>query len=186
MSRWRYLSLSNSTIRASRFSFSLDGITGVISISVNISSIQFARYPLSPANAIDPVTRLPWLSTNSESVPVRRSIKEVFSWTCPAVISNCSGKPLASQKSDGFLWKNRLDISQERDPPVLWGRFFPPPLAHLAALTIEPSIHQGSASSSSRQFGTAKRNDAILMLRQTWRATPLILEELKLRLRRIN
>ena len=51
MFRSRYASLSNATGLASRASFIFDGITGVMSNSNRYSSIQFARYPLSAANA---------------------------------------------------------------------------------------------------------------------------------------
>lgn len=110
----RYFSLSNSTSRASRSSFSFEGITGVISMSVSISSIQFARYPLSPAIAIGHATALPLLAVNSTSVPLSRSTREVFSWACPAVISKCSGKPLASQIRCIFVEK------PPRDRPRAW------------------------------------------------------------------
>jgi hypothetical protein len=41
--------LSNSTGRVERSSFAFDGITGTIPSLIRYSSIQSARYPLSPA-----------------------------------------------------------------------------------------------------------------------------------------
>ena len=58
MLRRRYASRSNSTGRAERSSFSFDGITGLIPNSNRNSSIQSARYPLSPGQGDRPRDRL--------------------------------------------------------------------------------------------------------------------------------
>src|SRR4051812_29166576 len=59
MLRLRYASRSNPTGQASRSSFAFDGITGVMPNSDSNSSIQSARYPLSPAKAMGHATGPP-------------------------------------------------------------------------------------------------------------------------------
>jgi hypothetical protein len=49
--------------------------------------IHSERYPLSPAILIGHVIAWPSLPVTCSSVPLRRSMSEVFSWACHGVIS---------------------------------------------------------------------------------------------------
>ena len=91
MLRRRYASRSNSTGRADRSSFSLDGITGLIPNSNRYSSIQPARYPLSPARATGQATGAPPASRTTSSAPTSSGTKAVLSCACPAVRWKWSG-----------------------------------------------------------------------------------------------
>ncbi len=75
---WRYASRSNSTGRASRLSFSLEEITGMISIFSKHSSIQSARCPLSPARATGQATGSPSPSNTAASVPFSTETRAVL------------------------------------------------------------------------------------------------------------
>ena len=83
--RCRYFLLLNVTGRASRSSFSFEGITGMISSSIKQSSIQSARYALSPARATGHAIGSPSVSRTSASVPLSKGTKAVDSWSWPGV-----------------------------------------------------------------------------------------------------
>jgi len=98
MFRALYISRSNSTGRASRSSFSLLGMTGVISNSRRYSSIQSARYPLSPAIATGHAMRCPASSKRFASAPSKSVSTKVDSCACPGDKWKCSGLPSPSQR----------------------------------------------------------------------------------------
>jgi|GEM_PF-6609456 len=97
MLRFRYASRSNSTGRLLRSSFSRDGMTGLIPRSSRYSSIQSARYPLSPASATGHATGSPLWSASSSSAPSSSWSRTVDSWVWPGVKQKCKGWPTPSQ-----------------------------------------------------------------------------------------
>ena len=114
MFRWRYTSRSNSTGRALRSSFSFDGMTGVIPSSRMYSSIQSARYPLSPPRATGQATRSPSPFRRWESTPSRTVSNTVDSCVWPGVRWKCNGCPNPSQRLWIFVDKPPLE------PPNAW------------------------------------------------------------------
>ena len=100
-----YKSLSNSTGRASRSWLSCVGITGLMSRSIKYSSIQSARYPLSPATARGQAAGLPFRSQRLASAPSMRLSKTVDSCACPGVRWKWKGCPSLSQRIWIFVEK---------------------------------------------------------------------------------
>ena len=144
MLRLRYASRSNSTARAARSSFSFDGITGLIPNSSKYSSIQSARYPLSPARATGHAIGSPSPSTTRSSAPSSSGTRAVVSCACPGVRWKSSGWPWPSHSTWILVEK------PPRERPRAWSAgssgssSLPPPAAHRAARTTVPSMHHNS------------------------------------------
>ena len=116
MFRRRYASLSNSTGRVVRSSFSFDGITGAIPRFNRYSSIQSARYPLSPPRANGQEIRAPFSSRRVWSAEMRSSSNTDDSCVWPAVRWKPSGRPLPSQR----MWI--LVEKPPRERPNAWSQ----------------------------------------------------------------
>ena len=114
MLRRRYASLSNAMGRASRSSFSLDGMTGLIPKSSRYSSIQLARYPLSPPRANGQAIGSPVSSNKDWSAPISTSSRTDDSCVWPAVKWKHRGKPLLSQRTWIFV------ENPPRERPKAW------------------------------------------------------------------
>ncbi len=105
MFRWRYASRSNSTGRASQSSFSFEGMTGQMPNSKRYSSIQSARYPLSPLRETGHAMRCP-LPSNKWASALSRSVSNAeASCACPGVRWKCKGWPFWSQRMWIFVEK---------------------------------------------------------------------------------
>ena len=126
MLRRRYSYLSNSTGRAERSSFAFDGMTGVILSSSRYSSIQSARYPLSPPRANGQAIRSPYSSTTHASTAMSKSSDTVDSCVCPAVKWKPRGRPCPSQR----MWIFVENPTRERMTPQY-------PLIHSAQIHLK-------------------------------------------------
>jgi len=153
MLRWRYASLSNSTGRAERSSFSFEGMTGVISRSSKYSSIQSARYPLSPPRANGQAIRSPYSSTRCSSAVMSKSSTTVDSCACPAVKWNPRGRPFPSQRMWIFVEK------PPRERPNAWSS------GSCGSLFFHRQLHTARLGQSYRRYTKALRR--LRPLRQT-------------------
>lgn len=101
----RYDSRSKSADRLSGSWLDGVGITGCTPSASKYSSIQSARYPISPAREIGHAMRLLFPPTNSVSAATSSSSSTVDSCAWPAVRWKCNGIPLASQRRWIFVEK---------------------------------------------------------------------------------
>lgn len=105
MFRRLYDSRSNAIGRLSRSWFAGVGITGLMPRCRMYSSIQSARYPISPPSATGQAIGSPAPFKRQSSAPTSSVSNTVDSWAWPGVKWKCRGWPFESQRMWIFVEK---------------------------------------------------------------------------------